>query len=131
MAAMTKQAMLDFSIEDQKAAAPVAERPKKVAKSVCSEEQELTPEEIQWLSLLRTRPNFDSMEESSKWLNSVIECSLASSQQAVPNQPPAEVEAYGLFADEADEILSALGCSDEEKHDDDGGRKFHFDFDEL
>ena len=131
IAAMAKQAIRELTIEDQAAEEEVREPPKKVVKSVCSEEQrELTPEEIEWLKLLRTRPNFDNNEATTAWISSVIECSLA----AEPAEPPPEVKALGdtqIGADDADEILSALGCSDGEKYEEERGKKFQFDFDQY
>ena len=128
IAAMANQAIRELTIEDQSAEEEeVQERPKKHVKSVCSQEQhELSAEEIEWLSLLRTRPNFENNEETTAWLNSVIECSLTTQ----PTELPEEVKALdSLEADNADEILSALGCSDEEKFDEDEG-EFQFDFDD-
>ena len=127
---MANQAIRELTIEDQSAEEEeVQERPKKHVKSVCSQEQhELSPEEIEWLSLLRTRPNFDNNEETTAWLSSVIECSLTTE----PAELPEEVKALDtqIGADDADDILSALGCSDEEKCEDDDG-EFQFDFDEA
>jgi hypothetical protein len=123
---MAKQAIRELTIEDQQVE-EVREPPKKVVKSVCSEEErELSPEEIEWLKLLRTRPNFDNNEQTETWLSSVIECSLA----IEPAELPLEVKTYDMMgARDADEILTALECSEEENFEG-GDGEFQFDFNE-
>jgi hypothetical protein len=126
IAAMAKQAIRELTIEDQQVE-EAREPPKKVVKSVCSEEEcELSPEEIEWLKLLRTRPNFDNNEQTETWLSSVIECSLA----IEPAELPLEVKTYDTMgARDADEILTALECSEEENVEG-GDGEFQFDFNE-
>jgi hypothetical protein len=126
IAAMAKQAIRELTIEHQQVE-EVREPPKKVGKSVCSEEErELSPEEIEWLKLLRNRPNFDNNEQTETWLSSVIECSLA----IEPAELPLEVKTYDTMgARDADEILTALECSEEENFEG-GDGEFQFDFNE-
>lgn len=142
MAAMAKQAIGKLSIEDKDAEtqrSPPEERPpKKTRKSTCSEEQELvlSQEEIEWLELLHSRPSFGDTEETTKWFDSVIDCSLAFSQQTDIDESHNNVDnraqpvKSSLLPDEADEILSALESPrNEAKPDYD--RDNHFNYDQL